>query len=168
MTIRISEPPASIGVSKPIAGRDEDPTVYSCEPVPHSGPSTALCTALSARTAAIHKPVVNPEVVLHRGRDQMVRLFDGSNKELREGEVLLHGKRDGEACGDPRVRRQVIDELLCGVTGSTSLCTMRPSKWNEMSTYKSTLSSMVCHQQAKAEFSGFFGLNEPVVKEVKI
>ena len=50
------------------------------------------------------------------------------------------------------------------VTGGTSLCTIKPSKWNERwlyvlaratsSTHKSTLSSMVCHQQAKVEFSG--------------
>ena len=41
---------------------------------------------------------------------------------------------------------------------------MKPSKWHERwlevlaratsSTHKSTLSSMVCHQQAKVEFSG--------------
>ena len=50
------------------------------------------------------------------------------------------------------------------VTGGTSLCTMNPSKCNDRcvdvlvhatsSTHKSTLSSIVCHQQARVEFSG--------------
>ena len=38
------------------------------------------------------------------------------------------------------------------------------------STHKSTLSSMVCHQQAKVDIlgPGLLGLDEPVVKETKI
>ena len=50
------------------------------------------------------------------------------------------------------------------VTGGTSLCTMKPSKWHERwlevlapatsSAQKSTLSSVVCHQEAKVEFPG--------------
>ena len=41
-----------------------------------------------------------------------MRLLGGTDKELREGEVLLQIERDGEPCGDPQVRRQVIEELL--------------------------------------------------------
>ena len=59
------------------------------------------------------------------------------------------------------------------------VCTMKPSKWHERwlevlaratsSTHKSTLSSMVCHQLEKVEFSapGLLGLDEAVAKETQ-
>ena len=39
------------------------------EPLPHGGPSAATRTAISARTATGHKPVVNPNAVAQRPND---------------------------------------------------------------------------------------------------
>ena len=63
MTIRTRGPPASFGISKPVAGRMTtafagDPVVHGREPVPHS--RAVHRSTLSARAAANHKPVPAP------------------------------------------------------------------------------------------------------------
>ena len=71
------------------------------------GRPTAPRTTLSARAAANHKPVMNPQRPWHKGPSttgyQPVRLLGGTDKELCEGEVLLQVVRDGEPRGGPQV-----------------------------------------------------------------
>ena len=92
MTIRIRGLPASFGISKPIAGRMTTAFAGTRRSRPRASPtqkepSTAPRTTLSPRTAANHKPVVNPsavaqgpstarsQVVLRRAGSQPVRLL---------------------------------------------------------------------------------------------
>ena len=103
--------------SKPIAGRTTPsfagtPSFTAASKSRTVGSFTAPCTVLSAAqahrepqrfgTRAQHHSLA--QVVLRRLRYQTVRLC--------EGEVLLDVERDCEPCGDPQVRRQVIEELL--------------------------------------------------------
>ena len=169
MTIRIRRLPASFGISKPIARRTTIPFAGTRRSRRRASPvQWALnrsCTALSARAAANHRPVVNPSAVAQgpaplprrgrpapRGGTNWCVCWAVQTRSCVKKKWLLQVERDGEPRGNPQVRRQVIDELLGA--GHRRNVPVHHEAVDTSSTHKSTQSSMVCHQQAKVEFSG--------------
>ena len=136
------------------------------------GPSTAPRTTLSAGAAANLKPVVNPSAVAQgpstTPSPRPSCAAGGTNRcvcwAVRTRSCV---KEKCSFKSKGMVNLVVIRRCVAGssrnyceeVTGGTS-CTMKPPRRLEVlaratsSTHKSTLSSMVCHQQAKVEFSG--------------